>query len=170
MDATHITAFVNAAQGVFQTMLQLPVEIGTPQYKQSEQSGYDVSGIIGMSGGVEGAVILSFPTTTAERVVSLFTGETISCEHEDFADAVGELVNMISGSAKAQFDGEPVNISCPSVVMGHDHIVIGRKDAVRIVIPCSSDCGQFALEVAIRTLAGAAGQSHHSHTAGAAEA
>ena len=147
MDAALITPFITSLQNVFETMLQLPVQAGSPALKQDDEPSNDVSGIIGMSGGVEGAVVLSFPTATAERVVSLFTGEEMSHTHEDFADAVGELVNMISGGAKAQFAGKEVSISCPSVVVGANHVVFGRKDVSNIVIPCSCDCGEFALEV-----------------------
>jgi chemotaxis protein CheX len=95
-------------------------------------------------------VVLSFPTAVAERAVSLFTGVDLAHTHEDFPDAVGELVNMIAGNAKAQFSGQRVTITCPSVVIGHSHQVFGRKDVVCIVLPCSSDVGDFAVEVALR--------------------
>ena len=150
MDSAYIMPFVTSIQNVFEMMLQLPVTVGDPQLKRTSDPSYDVSGIIGMSGDVEGTVVLSFPTTTAERVVSLFTGEELSSTHEDFPDAVGELVNMISGGAKAQFTGKNVSISCPSVVVGSDHIVFGRKDVVCVQILCSSDCGDFAVEVSFR--------------------
>ena len=154
MDQSYIIPFVKSVQNVFETMLQLPVQIGQPEIKQSGESGHDVSAIIGMSGDVEGSVVLSFPTATALRVVSIFTGTELQADHEDFADAVGELVNMVSGGAKAQFTGKNVSISCPSVVVGQSHQVYGRKDVVSIYIPCSSDCGEFTVEVSIRQGAG----------------
>ena len=150
MDSTYIVPFVNSIQNVFETMLRLPVQISEPELKRTGSPNFDVSGIIGMSGDVEGSVVLSFPTTTAERIVSLFTGMELSQTHEDFTDAVGELINMISGGAKAQFKGKDVSISCPSVVIGADHVVFGRKDVVCILIPCETDCGNFAVEVSIR--------------------
>ncbi len=150
MDSTYIMPFVTSIQNVFETMLQLPVTVGDPQLKRTSDPSYDVSGIIGMSGDVEGNVVLSFPTATAQRVVSLFTGEDMAATHEDFPDAVGELVNMVSGGAKAQFTGKEVSISCPSVVIGSDHVVFGRKDVVCVQILCDSDCGNFALEVSFR--------------------
>lgn len=150
MDSTYIMPFVSSIQNVFETMLQLRVDVKDPVLKRTSEPSYDVSGIIGMSGDVEGNVVLSFPTTTAERVVSLFTGEELAHTHEDFPDAVGELANMISGGAKAQFTGKQVSISCPSVVIGTDHVVFGRKDVVCIQILCSSDCGEFAVEVSFR--------------------
>lgn len=148
--AAYITPFIKSVQNVFETMLQLPVQVGQASVKQDGAPQHDVSGIIGMSGDVEGTVVLSFPTATAERVVSIFTGEELSHTHEDFADAVGELVNMVSGGAKAQFTGKDVSISCPSVVIGSDHQVFGRKDVVCIMIPCQSDMGDFDVEVSLR--------------------
>lgn len=156
MDSSYILPFVKAVQNVFATMLQLEVSVGEPGLKPPGTPSYDVSGIIGMTGDVEGAVVLSFPTATAERVVSLFTGTEMTRAHDDFSDAVGELVNMISGGAKAQFTGKTVSIGCPSVVIGSDHVVMGRKDVTCIIIPCASDCGDFCVEVSIRTGVGAA--------------
>jgi len=153
VDSSYITPFIASAQNVFETMLQLPVECSKPQLKDAGQPAYDVTGIIGMSGEVEGAVVLSFPTATATRVVQLFTGTEMQQTDPDFADAIGELVNMITGSAKAQFTGKQVNISCPSVVVGTDHVVFGGKDVVCITIPCSCDCGNFSIEVSVRNLA-----------------
>ena len=150
MDQSYIVPFVKSVQNVFETMLQLPVEIGEPSLKKNGQPSFDVSGIIGMSGDVEGAVVLSFPTACAERVVSIFTGCDMEHTHEDFADAVGELVNMVSGGAKAQFTGKNVSISCPSVVIGASHQVFGKKDTICICIPCQSDVGDFNVEVTVR--------------------
>ena len=162
MDSSYITPFVTVSQNVFQMMLQLSVEVDAPGPKQPGAPSYDVSAIIGMSGDVEGAVVLSFPTPTAERVASLLTGMELDHTHEDFADAIGELVNMISGGAKAQFDGKNVSISCPSVVIGADHTVVGRKDVTCIVIPCRCDCGEFAVEVSIRQTGAGAAQAASS--------
>ncbi|MCC7408157.1 MAG: chemotaxis protein CheX [Phycisphaeraceae bacterium] len=150
MDSSYITPFIKSVQNVFETMLQLKVDIGEPALKRSGDPSYDVSGIIGMSGDLEGSIVLSFPTATAERVVSLFVGTDMAHSHADFPDAVGELVNMISGGAKAQFAGKHVSITCPSVVIGNDHAIHGAKDVICIHLPCQSDCGQFAVEVSIK--------------------
>ena len=150
MDSSYIMPFVTSIQNVFEMMIQLPVQVGKPALKEAGAPSNDISGIIGMSGDVEGSVVLSFPKATAERVVSLFTGTEMTYTHEDFADAIGELVNMISGGAKAKFTGKQVSISCPSVVIGSEHIVVGRKDVVCVILPCQCDCGDFAVEVFIR--------------------
>ncbi|QQE13597.1 chemotaxis protein CheX [Planctomycetota bacterium] len=152
MNQNYIIPFMKSVQNVFETMLQLPVQIKEPTLKHDNEPSFDVSGIIGMSGDVDGTVVLSFPTTTAERIVSIFTGMEMTYEHDDFADAVGELVNMVSGGAKAQFTDKTVSISCPSVVIGSNHQIFGQKDLTCILIPCESDCGEFCVEVGIRNL------------------
>ncbi len=150
MDSSYITPFINSAQNVFSMMLGVTVQVEAPVLKSQDDPSYDVTGIIGMSGDMEGSVICSFETSTSERIVGVFTGTEMTVDHEDFADAIGELVNMISGGAKAQFKGKMVSISCPSVVIGNKHTVRGGKDQVTIMVPCKCDLGEFALEISIR--------------------
>ena len=149
MDPAYITPFVSSISNVFETMLQLPVTVGAPGIKSEDTPTYDISGIIGMTGDVEGTIVLSFPTATAERAVTLFTGMELPADHEDFADAVGELVNMVSGGAKAQFHGKDVGISTPTVIVGSGHNVYGRKSMTTIAIPCNCDVGEFNVEVSL---------------------
>lgn len=151
MDPAFITPFISSIQNVFSTMMQLPVTIGDPGIKGDPSTTYDVSGIIGMSGDVTGSVVLSFPRQTAVRLVALLAGAEMAPDHPDFPDAVGELTNMVSGNAKGMFTGrKKVTISCPSVVIGPGHIVARPKDVPCIVIPCSTDCGEFVVEICIQ--------------------
>ncbi|MEM7754298.1 MAG: chemotaxis protein CheX [Planctomycetota bacterium] len=156
MDPSFIAPFVSSTKNVFSTMLQLPVEIGTPTLKESLDPPHDVTGVIGMTGQVSGSVILSMPMETAESIVAIFGGEKLEPESADFADAIGELVNMVSGGAKAQFPANgPVSISVPSVIVGRNHSVARQSGVPTVLIPCSTDCGDFVIEVAIRDDSGA---------------
>ena len=150
MDQSLITPFIHSIQNVFTTMLQLPVEIGEPSLKRERTATHDVSGIIGVSGEMVGTIVLSMPIAAAESVVQLFTGETFETNSLDFADAVGELVNMVSGNAKAEFQRKGVSISCPSVVIGSNHVVSTQSGTPCVKIPCATDCGEVVLEVALR--------------------
>jgi len=168
MDASFITPFVSSIQNVFSTMLQLDVQVNEPVLKRGGTPTHDVSGIIGMSGDVVGSVVLSFPETTASAVVQTFTGESFAVDSADFADAIGELVNMVSGGAKAMFAGKNVSISVPSVVVGRGHSVAKQSDVPCVCIPCSTDCGDLTIEVAIKdtTAASAAPGASAASTAG----
>ena len=152
MDASSIAAFVVSTNDVFRTMLSLGVTAGKP-YTCCAVPKFEneVSGIIGMSGDVQGMVVLSFPTTTACNVIRAFTGMDMDPSSPDFADAIGELVNMISGAAKAKFEGKNVSISCPSVVIGRGHKVQQPSDALCITIPFDCPAGAFSVEVAMKS-------------------
>lgn len=150
MDASMISPFISAIQNVFSTMFQLPVEVGDPKIKSGQKSTHDVSGIIGVSGEMIGTIVLSMPSDAAVSIVALLTGETFDVESADFADAVGEIVNMISGNAKADFQRRDVSISCPSVVVGSGHTISVPSGTPCVMIPCTTDCGEVVLEVALR--------------------
>lgn len=152
MDPTFIVPFIKSAKNVFETMFQMPLECGTPSIKSDAGASHDVSAIIGFTGEVDGAVVLSFPEAIARRIVTLFVGSEVTSK-EDLSDAVGELVNMVAGGAKAQFNGKKVSISCPSVVIGAGHVVHGKKEMTTVVIPASCDCGAFTIEIAMKASA-----------------
>lgn len=151
MDASYILPFIASTKSVFSTMLQLNVTCEKPVMQNAIPSrNSDVSGIIGMSGDVLGTVVLSFPMDSAQQVVAKFVGMEVAPDSEDFGDAIGEIVNMISGGAKAKFEGKTVSISCPSVVVGREHKVQQMSDALCIAIPCRSECGDFNVEVSMK--------------------
>jgi len=151
MDPNLITPFVTSVQNVFSTMLQLPVTVGEPSLHTKPAPSHDVSGIIAMSGEVIGSVVLSFPEEAAVAIVALFCGERLESKDPDFADAVGELVNMVSGGAKASFPANrAVAMSTPNVVVGAGHHIVRSKDIPCIAIPCTTDCGTFTIEVGLR--------------------
>ncbi len=167
MDPAFIRPFISSVQNVFSMMLQLQVEVQDPALIDATSATYDVSGIIGLSGDVVGSVVISFPTEAAERIVTVFTGMEMTVEHEDFTDAVGELINMVSGNAKADFENRDVSISCPSVVTGPNHAIGRPKDIPCIGIPCETDCGNFVLEVCIQDRTTKAGNATTSDSAAA---
>lgn len=150
LDPIYVTAFIEATQNVFQTMVHQAVSCGKPLPGRLPHLDNDVSAIIGMTGDVVGTVVLSLPAATASKIVELFVGSPIDIKNDDFADAVGELVNMICGGAKAKFGGQEIRISCPSVVIGQGHSVQQPSDSVCISIPCESSCGGFSVDVSMK--------------------
>ncbi len=149
MDVRYINPFIEAVRSVFSTMIQIDVSLGTPHVSETLPR-YDISGIIGMSGDVVGSVVLSFPAPVAKVVIGKFAGSDMPITSPDFADALGEIVNMISGAAKAKFVDRNVSISTPSVVVGAGHTVARPARTVCISLPCKVYCGEFSIDIAIR--------------------
>ena len=79
----------------------------------------------------------------AERLIGIEIDEN----HADFADAIGELANMVAGAAKTDMEGLNLSISLPSVVIGENHMVSQSKTSPRIVIPCQCELGPIYVEI-----------------------
>lgn len=151
-DPSYVTAFIEATKKVFQTMLGLEVTFGAPVPGKLPHLANDVSAIIHMTGGVNGIVVLSLPVASAEKIVNSFVGALVDSKSDDFSDAVGELMNMISGSAKVNFADKQVSLSRPSVIMGEGNTVQQPSGSVCISIPCSSSYGDFAVDVSLQNV------------------
>jgi len=153
MNVRYINPFVRSIRNTFETMCGLPVTVGKPQIKESTEPGADVSGVIGFSGDAAGSLVLHFSFETASKIATKFAGVDITPEHDDFADAIGELANMVAGGAKAQFEGLNISISLPNVIVGANHSVSASRVTPRLIIPCDTEVGQFQVEIGMESTA-----------------
>lgn len=158
MDVRHINAFLEATKAVFDTMVKLPVTFEKPQLGTGKAE-YDVSGVIGLSGDVVGSVIVGFSKVSAVQIASSFAGCKLEAGTSDFADAIGELSNMIAGGAKAKFEGQAVSIGCPSVVVAPSHQISSPSSAASICIYCNTAAGRFVIDVTIQSSTKAAAKT-----------
>jgi chemotaxis protein CheX len=148
MDVRFINPFIQSVKRVFETMVHVKMTVGKP-YLKNDAKAADVSGIIGFSGDAAGAVVISFANEVACKAASSFAGIAIDENHADFADAIGELANMVAGNAKKEFTDLNIKISLPSVVIGEKFVVSNSKLTPRIVIPCNCELGDVNVEVAM---------------------
>jgi chemotaxis protein CheX len=144
-----VVPFMNAVRQVFKKMAGVETTVGHPHLKSHSTATYQVCGIIGFSGQINGSVVVSFSDAAAEKLVEAFVGATVDRQSPDFADAVGELANMIAGSAKQHLGGV-ASISVPTVVIGRGYTIANMSNAPCLVIPCGSPFGEFAVEVSIK--------------------
>src|SRR5207247_9462845 len=100
VDTKLLAPFVKAVKAVFGTMVRVEATIDRPYLKTESTPSYDVSGIIGFSGQVVGSLVLSLQQAAAVKLVEAFAGAAMAPDSSDFADAIGELANMVAGSAK----------------------------------------------------------------------
>jgi len=149
MDIRYINPFLSAVQNVFETMINVPYTLGKPSLKKNQTSSFEISGIIGISGEVTGCVVVSFPEVIALELASELLGEKMEKVDEDCTDAIGEIANMVAGDAKKNFPESNTTISVPSVVLGV-HTIAFPKGVPIISIPCQTDKGTFAIDVAIK--------------------
>ena len=137
----YIQPFIKVCETVFRDFCQTEVKAGRVFFVEKDEyvTNWDISGIIGLSGEVTGAVAISLKEVTAIRVTKLLTGQDHKNIDEDVTDAVGEIINIIAGNVKKNFEDElRIKISLPSIIKGKAHSIVWPSEKTRIIcIPFS---------------------------------
>ena len=71
MDVKYINPFLAALGNVFETMVNVPFNLGKPHVKGEKVPTYEVSGIIGLSGGITGCVVISLSKQVALQLAAM---------------------------------------------------------------------------------------------------
>lgn len=149
MDVRVVNPFLEAVVDVLGTMAQVRATPGKPYIKNGRAAAGDVSGIIGLSGEMEGTVSVTFTKSCACAVVGNMLGERVDDVDRTVVDAVGELTNMISGRARQGLaaTGRTFSAAIPSVITGHGHSITHCGDPV-LCLEFGTLYGKVIVEVA----------------------
>ena len=150
----YIQPFISVCETVFRDFCQSEAKAGRVFFvsKDEYESIWDISGIIGLSGEASGAVAISLKETTAIKITGILTGAQHANIDADVTDAVGEIINIIAGNVKKEFEEElRIKISLPSIVKGKAHSIVWPSEKTRIIcIPfIIFDDQEFCLSVAV---------------------
>ena len=149
MRAEYINPFITAVNTTFSTVVDCTVERGAPRLQTPGEELFAVSGVIGLSGNAIGSVVLSVSEEVALKVTSVMLMTETTVINNDVIDAIGELTNMIAGSAKSKLEELQLSISLPTVVTGQGHVLSFPREVTPICIPFSTPWGSFKLEVCL---------------------
>jgi chemotaxis protein CheX len=158
----YIEAFVDVCTDVFQDLAGIELSSDSPFFistNTSEKEDWDISGVIGLSGDARGAVAVSFKTDLAILLTNKLTGTEHTSLDDDVTDAVGELVNIITGNAKKRLESNyNLVISLPSIVKGGGHAIVWSREHAQILcLPFTAlEKHNFYLLVAIASSKGKA--------------
>jgi chemotaxis protein CheX len=132
----YIQPFIKVCETVFHDFCQTEVKAGRVFFVEKDEYGtnWDISGIIGLSGQVAGAVAISLKAVTALKVTDILTGTKHDSIDADVTDAVGEIINIIAGNVKKEFEEDlRIKISLPSIVKGKAHAIVWPSQKTRII-------------------------------------
>lgn len=150
MKAEFINPFINALINVLQMMAQTELKPGKPKKKGDDVARGDVSGLIGMVGPqVKGSLSITFDESLALEIMHRMLGEKPTGINADVTDMVGEITNMVAGSAKNELGdkGFEFGMATPIVVSGNRHTISHQVDGPKMIMPFSSDAGSASLEI-----------------------
>ena len=150
MKLEYIKPFIESVETLFNTMLNAGVDKGSIGVSKENKSPFEITALIGLSGEARGTVELSFPASTALAMVSKMLMIDSNKMDETTVDGVGEIVNIVAGSAKSKFikdGGKPIDLSLPNVIVGDDYSVEYPSGTTWIEVPFKSELGAFNLRV-----------------------
>ena len=98
--------------------------------------------MIGLSGKAQGTVVLGLSREAALSATEVLLQERPAEINGDVTDAVGELVNIIAGSAKAKLEHLDMSVSLPTVITGKFHCVEFPTKVTPICIPFNVRLGR----------------------------
>ena len=147
VDLNLINPFVGSVGSVFQTMVSLNPKRSAVKRGQGSPDSESLTALVGLSGEMSGVVALRFPPSTALSVAGRML-ETSYDEIDDHViDAISELVNMVAGSAKAQFSFDPpLALGLPTVVQGSAYKLKYPSKSVWLEVPFTCEAGDFVME------------------------
>ncbi|MEZ6070726.1 MAG: chemotaxis protein CheX [Pirellulales bacterium] len=149
MKAAYINPFIESTVSVFTRMLGCQVKRTGIDLHEHFTPKYDITGLIGLSGGATGDVVISFQKELALRATEALTGEHFGDVTEDVIDTVGELTNMIAGSAKTSLAQYEMQLALPTVIVGTNHAIRFPSNVRPISVSFESDWGNFSIEVGL---------------------
>ncbi len=153
MKVEYINPFIESVHDLFSTMLGCQAKRGRVELAKKGAAPQEITALIGLSGQARGAVALLFPEQTALAMVGRLIGMEMEEADETMSDALGELVNIVAGGAKAKFcdqnGGTSIDLSLPSVLKGLNYTVNYPTQTEWLDVPFSSDLGPFSLRVTL---------------------
>jgi chemotaxis protein CheX len=132
-------------------VLQTDIVRGELYLKATSQPVLGVAAIIGLTGDVEGRVLLDMSQKTAHEIASAMNGEELESFDELAKATIAELANMITGQAVTKLHeiGFNFDLSPPSLITG-DNMVVTNAGVEALIVPLELSQGKLEINVAVR--------------------
>ncbi len=157
MDASIVAAFSQAAKSTFRDMFGLEAaESGSHVLGGSEDHGWDLTGLVGLAGQAQGVIAIRL---TQALVAGLLAGSGVAAGGDEErgqleGGLVGEMTNIIAGTAISAIHGLDMEIAPPVVIRGPNHRIgwpaIAPVVALSFTLSRGGAAGGFEVDLCIR--------------------
>jgi len=131
----YVEPFVEVTVNTFKEFVGVEVAPRHPHFLDPEKGfEWDISAVIGLSGIVKGAVIVSMKAELAIKLTDVLAGPGHTEIDPDVVDAIGEINNIIAGNIKPKVpNGDKIVISIPTIIKGKEHSIAWPSKQTRIL-------------------------------------
>ncbi len=148
---TLVNPIISSVIRTFESMLNCSPKRISLEVKNGHSPKYPLSAIVGLTGKMSGTIIFSVSNEAALEILSRLVFEQAEEITSEVCDAVGEIANMIAGSAKADLAHLNLILSIPNMVLGENHEVLYPPDvSTPMCIHFDSEIGPFTIEFGFR--------------------
>ena len=122
----HLDPILNSTVNVFKNFLNFEIKEKSLVSKKVLVPKFDISAFLDIyESDVEGKVVLNITKKLALEIYSTLVGETVNEVTDNVLDAVGEIINIITGNAKNEFQAKGLvyKLSTPFIVNGKEQII-----------------------------------------------
>jgi chemotaxis protein CheX len=136
-DKRLLQAFVDGVIKTLATIAQTEAKVGKPFIEPEFIEKSEIAGMVGMvAPPLKGTLLISFTKTSIFQIMENMLGENHTELSDEVSDAVGELTNMIYGSAKTALNqlGYNFEMAIPTVIRG-DFKLSKTTQGATLVIP-----------------------------------
>jgi len=151
MKVEYINPFLQGALSVLETVLGERPTKGDMAVQVSTLVNGQCSVVCGVTGAIQGQVIYAMSFETADKIASTMLGAPIAEFDSLAASAIGELGNMITGSAMQAFstNGWICDITPPTIVRGSD-LNISTLNIPAILVTLNTNQGDLILTIGLQ--------------------
>ncbi len=101
MKVEFINPFINSMSNVLASMATLDITVGRVALKNNDIPSGDVTGVVSMSSlKTQGTLAISFSKPVILEITKRMLDEELEEINDTVTDLVGEITNMVTGSAK----------------------------------------------------------------------
>jgi chemotaxis protein CheX len=153
VDTRIVAAFSEAASRAFGEMFGLEAKAeGARELDSSAEHGWDITGLIGLAGQAQGIVAVRLSQAMVARLLAGSGVETGDAAEKRQLEGglVGEMTNIIAGSAISAIEDINIEIAPPVIVRGQNHKIGWPSIAPVIALPFASKDVSFEVDLCIK--------------------
>ena len=146
-----IQPFINSLDAVIAETMGCSAEIADVTMEAGNYKRTGIAALVGISGEIEGRVILDMGMAAAQHVTADLTSATGNAAEETARETVCELTNMVIGNAVTQLNNHGFKFRVhPPTIYALDGGLQGASDTEAVVMRFETPKGAVYLNIAIR--------------------
>lgn len=146
-----IQPFINSLDAVIAETMGCSAEIADVTMEQGNYKRTGIAALVGISGEIEGRVILDMESAAAQQAGGDLTGGTGEQTEETARETVCELTNMVIGNAVTQLNNEGFKFRVhPPEIYALDGGLQSASDTEAVVLRFETPKGAVYLNIAVR--------------------